>query len=277
MSSRSWCRSSRPSSGLACIRRPSSIACRAPRLDSCTQVDRGRAATLARRDGRRRPMIPRALDLSIPAQLTLALVPDLVLMGGAMLLLVWAAWKSDSDRHQRTIGMASILARRPDDAVHAVVGGAIRRRAGRRRDRARQLPVVRRRRDPARHAVHHRAEHGRQHADRHHRGRDARAGPARVVGHDAARRRARPDDRLPRHRADVDLRLRARRHQPPQRAVGRGRAQVLPARRVLDGVPALRHRARLRRHRHDESHAHRRTHRAVRPRPTARYCSPASR
>jgi NADH-quinone oxidoreductase subunit N len=54
-------------------------------------------------------MIPRALDVSNPAQLTLALVPDLVLMGGAMLLLIWAAWKSDSDRHQRTIGMASIL------------------------------------------------------------------------------------------------------------------------------------------------------------------------
>ncbi len=52
---------------------------------------------------------PRALDVSIPSQLTLALVPELVLMGGAMALLVWSAWKRDSDRHQRTIGMASIL------------------------------------------------------------------------------------------------------------------------------------------------------------------------
>ena len=78
-------------------------------------------------------------------------------------------------------------------------------------------------------------------------GRVARADPARVVGHDAARRGARPHDRLPRHRADVDLGLRARRHQSPQRAVRRGRAQVFPARRVLDGVPALRHRARVRR------------------------------
>jgi NADH-quinone oxidoreductase subunit N len=50
----------------------------------------------------------RILDLTVPAQLTLALVPDLVLMGGAMLLLLWAAWRPDSDRHQRTIGMASI-------------------------------------------------------------------------------------------------------------------------------------------------------------------------
>jgi NADH-quinone oxidoreductase subunit N len=54
-------------------------------------------------------MIPRALDVSVPAQLTLALVPDLVLMGGAMVLLVWAAWRRDSDEHQRTIGMASIV------------------------------------------------------------------------------------------------------------------------------------------------------------------------
>src|SRR3954470_17749425 len=49
------------------------------------------------------------LDVSIPAQLTLALVPDLVLMGGAMLLLVWAAWRPDSDEHQRAVGMASIV------------------------------------------------------------------------------------------------------------------------------------------------------------------------
>ena len=41
------------------------------------------------------------LDLAIPSQLTLALVPDLVLMGGAMLLLVWAAVRPESDRHQR--------------------------------------------------------------------------------------------------------------------------------------------------------------------------------
>jgi NADH-quinone oxidoreductase subunit N len=54
-------------------------------------------------------MTPRALDVSIPAQLTLALVPDLVLMGGAMTLLVWAAWRRDSDEHQRTVGMASIM------------------------------------------------------------------------------------------------------------------------------------------------------------------------
>ena len=49
------------------------------------------------------------LDLAIPAQLTLALVPDLVLMGGAMILLLWAAWRPESDTHQRNVGLASIV------------------------------------------------------------------------------------------------------------------------------------------------------------------------
>ncbi|MEP6494546.1 MAG: NADH-quinone oxidoreductase subunit N [bacterium] len=49
------------------------------------------------------------LDLAIPTQLTMALVPDLVLMGGAMILLLWAAWRPESDAHQRNVGMASIV------------------------------------------------------------------------------------------------------------------------------------------------------------------------
>jgi NADH-quinone oxidoreductase subunit N len=52
--------------------------------------------------------MPLHLDLSIPAQLSWALLPDLVLMGGAMLLLVWAAWRPESARHQRAIGALSI-------------------------------------------------------------------------------------------------------------------------------------------------------------------------
>src|SRR4051812_16646033 len=39
----------------------------------------------------------------------LALVPDLVLIGGAMILLVLAAWAPESDQHQRNVGIASIL------------------------------------------------------------------------------------------------------------------------------------------------------------------------
>src|SRR6266542_1647591 len=49
------------------------------------------------------------LDLSIPSQLTTALGPDLLLIGGAMLLLLWAAWRPEPEAHQRSIGIASIV------------------------------------------------------------------------------------------------------------------------------------------------------------------------
>lgn len=49
------------------------------------------------------------LDLAIPAQLTTALGPDLLLMGGAMLLLLWCAWRPESEANQRQIGIASII------------------------------------------------------------------------------------------------------------------------------------------------------------------------
>src|SRR5437870_4383271 len=47
-------------------------------------------------------------DLSMPAQLTSALGPDLLLMGGAMLLLLWAGWRRESDEHQRSVGILSM-------------------------------------------------------------------------------------------------------------------------------------------------------------------------
>ncbi|HET9636194.1 MAG TPA: NADH-quinone oxidoreductase subunit N [Gemmatimonadaceae bacterium] len=48
-------------------------------------------------------------DLLQPAQLSGALGPDLVLMGGAMLLLLWAGWRRESNEHQRNVGILSIV------------------------------------------------------------------------------------------------------------------------------------------------------------------------
>jgi NADH-quinone oxidoreductase subunit N len=53
--------------------------------------------------------IPALLDLSQPLQLTAALIPDLVLIVGAMILVVAAGWRPDSPSHQRMVGWASIV------------------------------------------------------------------------------------------------------------------------------------------------------------------------
>jgi NADH-quinone oxidoreductase subunit N len=53
--------------------------------------------------------LPAVFDLSQPLQLTAALIPDLVLMVGAMFLVVVAAWRPDSNAHQRATGWASIV------------------------------------------------------------------------------------------------------------------------------------------------------------------------
>jgi NADH-quinone oxidoreductase subunit N len=47
-------------------------------------------------------------DLSMPAQLTAALGPDLLLLGGSMILLLWSGWRPESDAHQRSVGILSI-------------------------------------------------------------------------------------------------------------------------------------------------------------------------
>ncbi len=48
-------------------------------------------------------------DLSVPSQLMGAFAPDMLLMGGAMVLLLWAAWRPESEAHQRSVGVASII------------------------------------------------------------------------------------------------------------------------------------------------------------------------
>ena len=48
-------------------------------------------------------------NLANPAQLTAALLPDLIFIGGAMLLLLVAVWRRESPEHQRFVGVLSIL------------------------------------------------------------------------------------------------------------------------------------------------------------------------
>ena len=48
-------------------------------------------------------------DLSIPSQLMAAFAPDIVLMVGAMFLLLWSAWKPESESLQRSVGTAGIV------------------------------------------------------------------------------------------------------------------------------------------------------------------------
>jgi NADH-quinone oxidoreductase subunit N len=48
------------------------------------------------------------LDLSRPGQLTQAIAPDLVLCVGAMALLLFAAWRPESEAHQRRVGSGAM-------------------------------------------------------------------------------------------------------------------------------------------------------------------------
>jgi len=47
-------------------------------------------------------------DLNIPSQLMAALLPDLLLMAGGMVLMLVAAWKPESDAHQRFVGQGAM-------------------------------------------------------------------------------------------------------------------------------------------------------------------------
>ena len=50
----------------------------------------------------------RFYDLAIPSQLSAALLPDLLLMVGAMAILLWSVWRKESAAHQRSVGHLSI-------------------------------------------------------------------------------------------------------------------------------------------------------------------------
>ena len=50
----------------------------------------------------------RTFDLAIPSHLMAALLPDLILICGAMLLLLYAVWRRESAAHQRQVGLLSI-------------------------------------------------------------------------------------------------------------------------------------------------------------------------
>jgi NADH-quinone oxidoreductase subunit N len=49
------------------------------------------------------------IDVTTPLGLTFALTPDLVLIVGAMILMLWAAWRPDSITHQRSVGIGSLV------------------------------------------------------------------------------------------------------------------------------------------------------------------------
>ena len=49
------------------------------------------------------------IDVTLPGGLSFALLPDLILIGGAMLLMLWSAWRPDSAAHQRSVGIGSLV------------------------------------------------------------------------------------------------------------------------------------------------------------------------
>jgi NADH-quinone oxidoreductase subunit N len=49
------------------------------------------------------------LDLSRPMDLTRAIAPELILCAGAMILLLYAAWRPEGEAHQRLVGFGSMV------------------------------------------------------------------------------------------------------------------------------------------------------------------------
>jgi NADH-quinone oxidoreductase subunit N len=58
------------------------------------------------------------IDVALPGGLTFALLPDLILLAGAMLLMLWAAWRPDSAAHQRSVGIGALI-------VTVITAGAV--------------------------------------------------------------------------------------------------------------------------------------------------------
>jgi NADH-quinone oxidoreductase subunit N len=49
------------------------------------------------------------IDITHPGGLTFALAPDLILMAGAVVLMLWSAWRPDSASHQRSVGIGALV------------------------------------------------------------------------------------------------------------------------------------------------------------------------
>lgn len=47
-------------------------------------------------------------DILQPAQLFAALLPDVLLMAGSLILMLYSAWRPESEQHQRSVGIASL-------------------------------------------------------------------------------------------------------------------------------------------------------------------------
>ena len=201
--------------------------------------------------GRRRggePMI--AAGPEHAAGITLALLPEVLLTGWALIVLLVASWRHGSAEDSRLAGWLSFAGVAVSGAGLAGSGSTTSTPVG-----LAQMMAL----DTFRYAaaaIVLVSAGGDDPAVARVSGAGAAAGarvlPADSAGdgrHDVPGGRRGPDRAVPRARSDVGRGLRPGRLQPGQRALGRGGAQVLPHRGVRLRVPALRHRAGLRCHR----------------------------
>ena len=177
--------------------------------------------------------------------------PDLVLMGGAMVLLLWAAWRPDSDAASARRRHREHRARRASRSSPCVWYCRRGYDGGPGPDRGRQLPLGAPTSSSCSATIFAIAlAHRRQRARR--ASTTAESHVLILLASSGMMLLAAARDLmivfLGIELMSIAVYVLAG-HQPAQRALGRRRAQVLPARRLLDGIPAVRHRARVRRHR----------------------------